>query len=309
MTCPELRADMKAHLRNNWKIERLKPNPDVHRELERGWMLPAILEGDDHLHGRWEYWFDLMCAQALPDRPIPRIDFEAEPNQAVLRMIEDSLDTIPQHGSWATWGRAEYFRYFLDWILYGCGHQTEAPKEPCEGASDRLYQVFQPGAMQLYPYDYFGHLLAECAYGKRQGFYPTPMHLCELMCGMLMPTGEDLRTKTMSDPCVGTGRFPLVASNHVLRVFAMDIDEIMCKATLVNAFLYAPWVARPLPFLDGPARSEPERLSDSIAAQAPPHIAEKMGPTEPDPEAYRFEPIIKRRKVVASQGALFGTED
>lgn len=299
---------MRAHMRQTFEVKRLKADPTVKRDLERGWLLPYLLQGDDLLHGRWAYWTEMMCAGSLLPEPIPRIEFEGQPHKPVLTMLGDSLDSIPAHGSWATWGRAEYFRYFLNWLLYGFGHEKEMPKEPYEGASDRLYQVFQLGAMQLWPYDYFGDMLAECEYGKRQAFYPTPIHLCDLMVHMTMGGGEDMRAKTVCDPCVGTGRFPMVASNYSLRIYAQDIDELMCKATLVNCFLYAPWAARPLPFLDGAERSDPEALSNFVAAQAPPHIAEQMGETEPDPEAFKFAPIIKRRKVVALQGALFGDD-
>jgi tRNA G10 N-methylase Trm11 len=130
------------------------------------------------------------------------------------------------------------------------------------------------------------------------------------MTRMLME-GEDCRTKTVCDPAVGTGRFLLTASNYSLRLYGQDIDPTVCMATLVNGYLLAPWLVRPLPFLDAdnldPAQSA--AISDSIAAQAPPHIAEQMEKTEYDTEeAFRFEPIKKRRRTKEAetrQGSLF----
>jgi hypothetical protein len=127
-------------------------------------------------------------------------------------MLERSLDCIPRIGFWQTWGSWDYFRYFLDWLLYGFGHagHPEVPKEPggCEGASDRLYQVFDLGELLLWPFDYFGDLLAEASYGQGQGFFPTPLHICEMMVQVSFGS-EDGRLKTTLDPCVGTGRMLL----------------------------------------------------------------------------------------------------
>ena len=169
------------------------------------------------------------------------------------------------------------------------------------------------------PYDYFGDLLAQNAYGKRQGFYPTPHTVAEFMTRMTMAGSDgderDTRTLTVCDPCVGTGRLLLHASNHSLRLYGMDIDPLMCQATLVNGYLYAPWLVRPLPYLDA-VQYEQEAsvmVCDSIAAQAPPHIADRLENTEHDAEEqWRFEPIKKRRhkgdsppEDTVKQGILF----
>jgi len=96
------------------------------------------------------------------------------------------------------------------------------------------------------------------------------------------------------DPCAGTGRMLLAASNHSYRLHGCDINPTVIKVTLVNGFLYAPWLVRPFPFLDAaladPAHS-PE-VSDSIARQA----AAQLHCPEYDAESqWQFEPIKKRR--------------
>ena len=309
-----------------------EPDPDLHRDLTHGWMLPTLLHLDDCLCGRWDYW--RRCCErpgTLPAASIPHLDFLDLPHPATRRMLERSLDCIPRHGSWRTWGSWQYVAYFLDWLLFGLGHkgQSQAPREPdgCRGASDRLYQVFALDALLLWPHDYFGSLLAETSYGKGQGFYPTPHPICEFMTRMVCDDKRDMRAETVCDPCVGTGRMLLHASNHSLRLFGMDIDPVLCKATLVNGYCFAPWLVRPIPWLDGdlaalerlPKSDDPEfqrhiehtaaHLSDKMVESAPPQAQSYLNGSEFDPDGQkRVAPLLKRRRRPSpdpTQGTLF----
>jgi len=261
-------------------------------------------------------------------------------------MLHASLNCIPQHGSWQGWSNWQYFSYFLDWLLYAFGHSghKSLPDEPagCAGASNRLYQVVNVDALLLWPHDYLGHLLSEQSYGQKQGFFVTPHTVCEMMTRMVFDEGQDHRTETMLDPCVGTGRFPLHASNYTLRLYAQDIDGVLCQATLVNAYLYAPWLARPIPWLDSelaqishlpearPAQRPLEKvalpvtneltavatapadvaglsaaaqLSDRMTEAAPPHAQGYLLDTEHDAQGQpSVAPILKRRRK-GSQGS------
>jgi hypothetical protein len=244
------------------------------------------------------------------------------PEKSVWKMLTTTLDAIPNHGhgGWAGWSSTEYFRFFMEWLLHGFGHQghrTE-PKEPfgCEGACERLERTFDLALLQQHPYDYWGDLLAENLYGKRQGFFPTPHPVAELIAQMTIGMGDgDTRALTVMDPCVGTGRLLLHASNFSLRLYGQDIDPTLCLATLVNGYIFAPWLVRPLPYLDY-VQYQPERsaeVSEAIMAQAPPHQAEVLADTEHDQEEqWRFEPVKKRRSKLSlddgeetRQGVLF----
>lgn len=317
-----------------------QPDPDLHRELAHGWMLPMLLHLDNCIWGRWNYW--ARCYEAddeLPPTPIPRLELLSLPHPATRRMLEATLNCIPTHSSWRTWSGWSYFDFFLDWMLFGLGHkgQPETPQPPggCNGASDRLYQVFCLDAMLLWPHDYFGDLLCESSYGKQQGFYPTPHTICDFMVQMACDGKRDVRTETVLDPCVGTGRFLLYASNHSLRLYGMDIDATLCKATLVNGYCYVPWLVRPIPWLDpltaelertsamhtavrhmATEGAEPvtacasayeaglydaslsaERLSNRMADSAPPHAQGYLADTEHDAEGQQaVAPLLKRRK-------------
>jgi len=238
---------------NQFKIK--TPDPTVERDLKHGWLVPVLLRLDEWLWQRWDYWYECCCnVGRLPNTPIPRIEFIGSPHSGTRKMLEASLNCIPGHGSWQTWGNWQYVNYLFDWLLFAFGHpgHKDLPPEPsgCAGASNRLYQVMNLDALLLWPYDYWGDILGDNFYGRKQGFYATPHSICEVMTRMVFDEAKDYRRETMMDPCIGTGRFPLYASNYTLRLYGMDIDPVLCKAALVNGYLYAPWMVRPIPWLD-----------------------------------------------------------
>jgi hypothetical protein len=262
-----------------------------------GWLLPYLLAADDFLWRRWTHWFETMSEGRLI-APIPQIEWVR--NEAGFKMLDRCLGAISKYGDWRGWGNWSAFDYLIDWLLYGFGHkgQPHQPKEREEhqGASDRLYQLFNLETLAAYPHDYLGEILAENQHGRHLGFFPTPMELCQLMARMTVGEG-DARTKSVMDPCVGTGRMLLAASNYSYRLYGCDINPTVIKVTLVNGFLYAPWLVRPFPFLDA-ALTDPgqsRNISDSIARQAP----IQLHCTEHDAAMqWQFEPIKKRRKSV-----------
>jgi len=101
----------------------------------------------------------------------------------------------------------------------------------------------------IHPYDYFGDLLSECHWGKSKGFFPTPMSVVKVMTAITMgQKGLDQRTKTVLDPCVGTGRMLMLAGDYSLRLHGQDIDGVVLKAANINFLLYVPWAIAPIKF-------------------------------------------------------------
>ncbi|MDB6024468.1 MAG: type restriction-modification system methyltransferase subunit [Verrucomicrobiales bacterium] len=280
----------------------LKESP----ELYHGWMQPYLIGLDQLIWQRWEHWFEMMDAGRMVGE-IPPIHWQR--NDAGFKMLDRALSCITRYGDWRGWGNWSAFEYFMDWLLFGFGHtgQPELPEErdDYKGASDRLYQVFNLEPLLAYPHDYLADILAENQHGRHVGFFPTPMDLCALM-GRMTIGDEDARTKSVMDPCVGTGRMLLAASNYSYRLYGCDINPTVIKVTLINGFLYAPWLVRPLPFVDSVLAdpSQSQRVSDSLAAQAP---AQLQG-TQHDAEVqWQFEPIKKRQRTttpVAEPGLL-----
>jgi hypothetical protein len=84
----------------------------------------------------------------------------------------------------------------------------------------------------------------------------------------------------------------LAASNHSYRLYGADIDPTVIKATLVNGYLYAPWLVKPFPFLDG-ANLDPRqalKISNSLAQTKPDYHKN----TKPDPNGDQYAPIKRR---------------
>jgi len=278
--------------------------PDYSLEIEpkpHGWLFPTLILAESNCWGRWSHWLRTMEAGKLLDDPIPRIQFDPHNAAPARKMHENALTHITKHGSWQGWGSWDNFNYYLDWQLYAFGHsgQKELPKEPEEGAFARLYQSYCLEAAIAYPADIYGDMLAENAHGKKSGFYPTPHHVVEMMTQITMGT-EDMRDKTVCDPCLGTGRMLLHASNYSYRLYGQDIDGTVIKAALVNGYCFAPWLVKPFSFLDQQL-NDPEKsaeLSDSITEDtARSDIESYLQNTEHDTvEQYRFEPIKKRKR-------------
>lgn len=265
------------------------------KPLSHGWMLPYLLAADDFTWKRWSHWYDLMRDGQIIGDGIPQIQWCSQGNPTARKMLENTLDSITRHGTWKGWSSWSYFNYLMDWLLYAFGHpgHNAEPKEPtgAEGAGDRLYQVFNLETLLAYPYDFFGDILAENQHGRHAGFFPTPMNVVEAIVRMTI-LDDDARTKTVCDPCVGTGRMLLAASNYSYRLYGADIDGTVIKATLVNGYLYAPWLVKPFPFLDGP-NLNPHRsasVSESLARIKPDYYEN----TTPDPNGRVYEPIKKR---------------
>ena len=91
--------------------------------------------------------------------------------------------------------------------------------------------------------------------------------------------GEDCRAKSVCDPCSGTGRLLLAASNYSMRLYGVDINRTVIKASLINGYLYAPWLVRPLPFLD----TAPEPVID-LETVTPDWEPETSAPQKPQLE-------------------------
>jgi N-6 DNA Methylase len=324
---------LQVHMRN-YKFP--QADPTVHRDLQHGWLIPYLIKIDELTWGRWDYWARTSVAGKLLDEPIPEVEFSDTPDPRTKSMIEGCLNNIQPGTNYQGWSGWERFNYMLDWLLFGFGYagQKEAPKEPAgaQGASDRLYQMFVLDALMLYPADYWGDLLAESKHGQHNGFYPTPMHIVQLMFRMQMQDleAEDLRTKTIYDPCLGTGRFLMLASNYSLRCYGQDIDLTVLKAAVVNFYIYCPWIVKPFAFLndnlsaeekaeahermvyaneEGKAIDRVVRMSKALSQICKSKSADEEDTTMPKEDELILEPIKMRGKnhgdVVAHQICLF----
>lgn len=211
-----------------------------------GWLVPYIYFCDDmFIGGRWSWWMEAMMKHGLPERPMPKCDFLGTPDKATMKHYYDLLNVFS--------GRCDGYRameHLLDEMAYaiGCWKPDRGQKDLAEaypGAREKFAKTLNLPIIMQHPYDYFGDMIAEIKGPKNStGFFPTPMTITDFMTRMMF--GPDSETQsvfqTVNDPCVGTGRFLLSASNYSVRLYGCDIDPMVLKACKINAAFYVPWL-------------------------------------------------------------------
>jgi hypothetical protein len=239
--------DLRAFLSEFSRLPRLGDNPPPWSY--RGWLLPYIVllhEDCPAVSDRWGYYCRTLEAGKLLDEPIPQIAF-GQPDQRVFKLLHEWSRLV----GWGCGGWSD-FRSLLDWLAWGLRVSEEPPRlsdEVCE----KLYRGVDLSPLLQQPHDYLG---AHVSQGKARGwnptcFYPTPHPVVECMVRMTfhdaLTEGRDTRLMTVNDPCVGSGRMLLHASNFSLRLSGQDIDPLAVTMCLINGVLYAPWLTFPFP--------------------------------------------------------------
>lgn len=222
----------------------------------RGWLLPYIAGVHETTLFRWPYLMRTLAAGEFLQEPIPKLLF-GEPRKSVYKSIQDWCCIIGYDaGGWSD------FCTLLDWLLYGLRLSNERPKNISEDKNRKLYQNVDVTEMIQHPYDYLGTIVSE---HKANGwnptaFYPTPHAVCESMVQMVfhdmdpdktgkMSDGRDVRAASVCEPCLGSGRMLMHASNYSMNLYGQDCDRIAINMALINGALYAPWMSFPLPKL------------------------------------------------------------
>jgi len=211
-----------------------------------GWIVPYIqlCEGHAGIPARYDYVLRTLDAGELLEEPIPQHCFVGEGSQEAapgMKMLEQMVRIGEyRHGS----HRA--FEMVCQWLGFGLGvtHELSALDGPDQ---EKLYRIFDVSKWLTAPTDYLGLFMAENSYGKAGGFFPTPMTLCTMMAKLVYGDG-DQRVTLAHDPCVGTGRTLLAASNYSLRLFGQDINWLCVLVAKINFALFAPWHLIPAGF-------------------------------------------------------------
>jgi hypothetical protein len=216
----------------------------------KGWLLAYVME-IQRVHpqvvDRWGYHLKTLEAGRLLAEQIPRIEFSSEFDRDVAagrRELEKwELIVSRALGVW------DGFRALVDWLAFAIGVESQSA-QLSEKVNEELYRAVNVGPWLLSPSDYLGTYLSERKAGgwNPTAFFPTPHPVCEMMCRMQFDrTERDTRSLKVSDPCVGTGRMLLHASNFSMRLYGQDIDPLVVKICKINGALFAPWLAFALP--------------------------------------------------------------
>jgi len=273
MSIPVHPPDLTAFCRQHKRLPHLGDNPPPWRH--RGWLLPYVIglhETIPSVSNRWGYHLRTLEAGRLLDEPIPQIIFGSADTK-VFSLLHDWSGLI----GWDCGGWSD-FRTLLDWLCWALALAKEEPRLS-EEVHEKLYRQVNLVPLLETPYDYLGeHVSAGKARGwNPTAFYPTPHPVVECMVRITMHDtgvgdGRDPRTYSVCDPCVGSGRMLLHASNFSLNLHGQDIDPLAVGMCKINGALYAPWLSFPLPdsilgkhvlppLTDLPA---PERLPDGV---------------------------------------------
>lgn len=229
-----------------------------------GWLRPYILALDAMFLKRWDYWLRTVDAGKVLDEPIPQIEWEGTPNKEAKKNLEECIDRCRDRFA------RDAFDLFIEWLLFGFGDPVvkEFPKQVGLKLNADWYKKFNLGLMLKYPYDYLGEFAAEMAGKGRNnptGYFPTPMNVCVMMAAMTLWEAD--KTNSVCDPCVGSGRLLMAASNYSLNLYGMDIDYKILRVCKANMFVYVPWgVGRPsIEGLEGV--KQPMKREDALTAQ------------------------------------------
>lgn len=206
-----------------------------------GWMLNGVMEflaSHPELPDRYGYLCDILKNHSLPDAPIPQIRFNANSEATNFRKTIEQNWIAPFND---TVFFSNGFSTLVHWLGWALGTRTEKPSlNP--NLSEKLYRIIDVTPMLLYPYDYFGDILSENSGWNPYAFFPTPHNVVEMIVQMQFADPRDARLLNVCDPCLGTGRMLLHASNYSLRLYGMDIDPLVLEIAKINAALYAPWM-------------------------------------------------------------------
>lgn len=240
------------------------------------WLRPYLIVLDEMFLKRWDYWFRTVEAGEVLVEPIPQIEWSGcghqEPRKNLVACVDFGLSRLSRQS----------FTLFVEWLLYGFGSPslTEMPQQIEPEVNAFWYKTFNLGLFLKYPHDYLGEYAAEL-YGKGwnnpTSFFPTPMTVSLLIARMLF--SEQDKTASVCDPCVGSGRLLMAASNYSLNLYGVDIDPHILKVCQANMWMYVPWcVGRPKVKRLEPAApfQRPETPTIQPIQQTTPEVQKKL---------------------------------
>lgn len=221
---------------------------------------------------RWGYYQRTLAAGRLLPEPIPRVEFQhADP--AVFRETEAWLRPLEHDGQgWSA------LSTLVDFLGFAMGTSRRRPKLS-DGAAEQLYRQIKMERWLQHPSDYLGQLIMDRFGGGPNAFFATPHAVVEMMARMLFIPDEeapltcdenDPRAKHVNEPCVGSGRMLLHASNYSMVMFGMDKDPFVIEAAKINFAVYAPWALWGLPW------EKMQHFEGEEAAKRIAHLKEEM---------------------------------
>lgn len=262
-------------------------------ESKTGWSRFCIQLHD--LSPRWQYWAIVLMTKRLPPPSVlayPRIDFadHLTADSPAARMIQRCLAPF----------RADEraFDDLLDWMLFGFGDPEVTVLSAGNAPRYQHFEeVFALAPLIEHPGDWIGHLyemeIASKSTKDATGFFSTPPVICKAMVAMAMHDvamhAEPLLA-SVNEPCCGTGRMLLEASNHSINLSGQDVNRTLVRITKVNGWLYMPSLVMPCPQLVALAPIALREVS------APTERASSTNATASSGSSHSIEPATTKRE-------------
>lgn len=237
---------------------------------------------------RWQWWSLVTLTNNIPPLhilPYPKIAFNLQPQQSSpqYQMIEKccSFNSSPNQ-----------FSLLLDWLLYKFGDNDvqDISYIPSQLAQ-KWEENFCLKTLLSDPSDWFGIYYERNIISKHEmdknGLFCTPLSVVSAMVEMTLKDADLL--SSVDDPCVGSGRMLLLASNYSLFLSGQDINMNMVKITKINGWLYMPSLVWPCKSLSAMSKfqvnnhSEKPQITVVSSSQKPvvdPPVNQQI--TEPD---------------------------
>jgi len=209
---------------------------------------------------RWKWWSIALYTGRLPADPYPEIEFEPglTTSHAAYQMIERLLEPFHE--------KRLAFLNLLDHLLFHFGDPsvTDISKIP-EEQKRHFRNTIDLRTFFKFPGDLWGHYLENnMSKWERQdsAFFTTPDYICKMMADITIPDSPNNRYLSFNDPCSGTMRMGLYASNKgILDISAQEIHPTIYKVGLINAWLYLPPSVMPSKEINKFIKEERKRLN------------------------------------------------
>lgn len=231
----------------------------------KGWLLSHLLAWETVENGRWFYWYKAKNRKRIPTDPIPQLWFhESGESAAAYKMIDKCVEKL-RYNTW------DAFQDLVDWLLWGLGWKDARFPEINDDQDNWLYRNFDLKLL-LDPADHLGYYYENAVVSrykqKANGFFSTPIDVCNLMARMIYGKETD-KSAAILEPCAGTGKMLMVSSNYSLNLRGMDIDGFLVKICILNGYLFMPWLVAPDDFVDNHNELQRKKIEDVLAENSP----------------------------------------
>lgn len=204
------------------------PPTSVEDSHRFGWMRGMAFLLETFLYGRWHGWLDVIDRGEWEPGDVPAnpvTSGQSKGNDA-YRMLEKCLYHVNNKGA--------TYRDFIEWIGYGLGISYFDKPRISDELWESLYREFSLDLLLWEKTDVLSTFVAEAGSSGHLDYYPTPIHVTQLMNEMLNPSESD----TLYEPCLGAAA--MVLPTPSLNIVGIDLNPLMVKVASIQAFLFLP---------------------------------------------------------------------